>query len=304
MLTLVLAFASFALAQAEDEPVGRPISVETVLSVPPQAAPQVAPTQGYQIVPLSPGHVAVVENGAPANWRMLRWADDVLHSNPVRGRGIAPRYVHQGFVLNPLGERDPDGNLIDYYVTWTSGASGETVWIRVHPGESTEMRPTAETSTFTLNGEQVAVRAWIGGWFTRCANGTRVVNWQREASTIVRTVQGPERLVPQPYPVPGPIQYVPQPYPVAVPQYVFAPRRDVCVPETHTIVWYQPAAIDKFLPIAAAYAGAPRFSITATGGKASAEADAAAAAEAKAKAEATQQQQTGVVISGGGPPAN
>lgn len=232
--------------------------------------------QAYTTVPTSPGHVVVVEDGAPANWQNLRWADDVLHTNPVRDNGIAPRYIHQGFSLNPLGDRDASGNIVDYYVTWTSGASGEIVWIKVHPGESTEMRPTEATSCYTLNGEEVVVRMWIGGWFTRCANGTRVVNWQPEAKIQIKTVPGPEQLVevPKPYPVP-------QPYPVY--QYIFAPLpRTIEVPQAQTIIYYQSPMWHDLLGLGAAYAGRTRVSITATGGTANSSAAAASSSEADA----------------------
>ncbi len=154
----------------------------------------VTAAQAYTVAPLANGHVAVVEDGAPSNWMTLPWADAVLHTNPVRGHGVAPIYVHRDFTLNALGTYGPNGQVVDYYVTWTKGAHGETAWIRVHPGESTEMRPTTETSTFKLNGRDVTVRMWIGGWFTRCANPTHVVNWQIEAQTYVRTIPGPERI--------------------------------------------------------------------------------------------------------------
>lgn len=257
-IVVLLIFASMALAQSEDEPVGKPVSVATETTA----------------------RSSTATNDVPAPVPGRKYL--TLGRDPMVPGGITGEKLKPGQEIVTL--------VYDVYVKDMRGAHGELVsgWLRA--------------------GTQVVARKVK----STDAQGREIWAWKVEAA--------------QPCGNTHPVYYAPAPAPpvsarvetrveyrdrevireveVERPVYLFAPRREAEVPETHTIVYYEKDWWEKLIPIAAAYAGAPRVSVTANGGKSVAEADASAASSSSSSATATQQQQTGVVISGGGPPAN
>jgi hypothetical protein len=209
----------------------------------------------------------VVEPGAPADYSRLRWADEILHSNPVLERGIAPSQVRVGYSLYPLSDRDRDGNPVQYYVTWTQGRSGEVVWLKVRPGESVESKSIGSREVH-LAGRLWRVHTMRGVRFTRCGNPTSIT-WYlwTPIEVVTREV---ERPVEKPYPVyrtETRLVYTAQPVPIPT-------------PHSSTYIVEHPGIIGGLLGVGAAYAGRTRISITATGGSAAASAAAASSSTA------------------------
>jgi len=80
----------------------------------------------------------VVEPGAPADYSRLRWADAVIHTNPVLGRGLGPEMVSPGYQIVPLSATDQNGQPVTAYISWMTGRNGKKVWVKFRPGEPVE----------------------------------------------------------------------------------------------------------------------------------------------------------------------
>ena len=206
------------------------------------------------------------------------WADSVIHTNPVLPRGLGPEMVTSGYAIVPLSNVDRDGQPVSSYTSWMTGRSGEKVWVKFRPGEPVEAIKTG-SRTAERDGCQWVVETWHAKRVVRCGNPTSI-DFHVWRKVEVRTVPGPERVIPKPYPVPQPYGI---PYPVyrtetrlvytAQPVWVPTPRSQTYVIEHRGI-------IGGLLGVGAAYAGRTRISITATGGTANSSAAAAAASSA------------------------
>jgi len=212
----------------------------------------------------------VVEPGAPADYSRLRWADAVIHTNPVLGRGLGPEMVSPGYQIVPLSATDQNGQPVTAYISWMTGRNGKKVWVKFRPGEPVEAVRIG-SRTIERDGCQWIVEAWHAKRVVRCGNPTSIdfYVWKKiEIQT--RTVPGPER-----------IKEIPKPYPVFRTQLVYT-AAPVWIPTPHssTYIVEHPGIIGGLLGVGAAYAGRTRISITATGGSAAASAAAASSSTA------------------------
>jgi len=209
----------------------------------------------------------VVEPGAPADYSRLRWADAVIHTNPVLGRGLGPEMVSPGYQIVPLSATDQNGQPVTAYISWMTGRNGKKVWVKFRPGEPVEAVRIG-SRTIERDGCQWIVEAWHAKRVVRCGNPTSIT-WYlwTPIEVVTREV---ERPVEKPYPVyrtETRLVYTAQPVPIPT-------------PHSSTYIVEHPGIIGGLLGVGAAYAGRTRISITATGGSAAASAASSSTATA------------------------
>ncbi len=289
VVLLILVTVGFALAD-DEEPAGRTSEMEATAVATATSAALAAPTS------------------------QVRWADEVVHTNPVLPRGLGPEKVTFGYEIVPLSDIGRGGEKISAYTSWMTGRSGEKVWVKFRPGEAVEATRTGTQTIERVDGKWI-VETWHAKRIVRCGNPTSI-DFYIWKEVRVETVPGPERIVERT--VEKPVWYLVNTQTKVVQTKGFAFYQSspqvVGLPEVKYMFFWEEGLKHDIIRAAGQALSASRFSITqnapvnnraSSGSDSSSSAASSSSSSSSASASANQQQeqQQGTTISGGGDPS-